>query len=261
MLITNSTFWKSCSFRLFGSLSLILLYTNCSLTESDCQAQPTCIQKGLCSLLNGRCVAGSDADCKASRNCRLVGACTEKSGACIATTSEDCLNSEVCKRENRCAVGYNGECTKLTQAHCRISVECFDEGRCVFDASYDRCIVTNDYDCQQSQACLKEQRCAADRGRCLDCRLTARCILEGLCGLSKGKCVASSDLDCERSEVCKSDKRCKMVEGSCVVPPSSMESTLATEGSREFHSDLESLRRETNNESFSLDDVDGGAGE
>ena len=72
--------------------------------------QVRCGADGLCTAIDGKCVAGSNTDCKQSGDCKGEGKCTAKDGKCIATDTS-CKQTSRCKRDGKCTA-KDGVCVK-----------------------------------------------------------------------------------------------------------------------------------------------------
>lgn len=86
-------------------------------SEEECLNSEGCKWSGLCSLVDGKCIAGSDADCVGSSICSSLGACTEVDGLCEVTSQAECEQSWRCKQDGACTY-MNGFCRHTSQADC-----------------------------------------------------------------------------------------------------------------------------------------------
>jgi hypothetical protein len=217
-------------------------------SQADCRASWACGVWGHCTARAGLCVVGSDADCRSSTECRTTGACALRGERCSAGSDADCAQAEVCAREGRCRRSAEGPC--VTPAELEPLPEggppldvfeplpgdeasyrerwghhgpcpgwdygCVFEGRCTLLG--ERCAVVTDADCQQSEACLLEERCVARDGSCVvgpaptdeDCAARNACSARGWCWAKGRQCVPAADADCERSTECRELGRCRV---------------------------------------------------
>lgn len=155
-----------------------------------------CKERGLCTNVDGTCVAGSDAHCRASDDCKERGACSAVEGRCRAANDSSCGRSLVCESSGAC-VAEDGACVVARDEDCARSTLCERTGRCT--AKTGACEVASDAGCQKTRGCREEGRCAYRNGECAatseqDCHHAARCRDHG-CVFSEGRCVAYPELD------------------------------------------------------------------
>jgi hypothetical protein len=74
----------------------------------------------------------------------------------------------------------------LKPGSCAGTEECRDDARCT--GWYDECVLAGEWDCRQSELCLRRGLCAYDE--------------------VKERCVARSQADCSASQLCQKDKLC-----------------------------------------------------
>ena len=169
-----------------------------------CERMADCTQRGLCSLVDGRCAAASPEDCAPIEACRLDGKCTPRDGRCQVGSDRDCRESVAC--------GEQGWCT----AH--------------LDLRPPTCGFGSDADCEKTNDCHLRGLCSHRAGRCVtakraDCLQARYCQDDGLCSFDaeRGLCHAKSDSDCEGSRACERDGRCFAVDDVCRPRPGQRE--------------------------------------
>lgn len=188
----------------------------------------TCGARGMCAEVAGECTA-TDAGCRASDRCRRHGECSvAENGSCGVLADDDCKESVACKEEGLC-IASHGACTRRCpdgEVVCgRTSCEddCRDDGRCTL--RFGTCVPSSDAECRASRACREEGRCylitrfspecsALDANDCLrstGCRERGECSLSGIDG-GKRLCVAQTPADCWRSAICRDEGRCTPIQ-------------------------------------------------
>ncbi len=167
----------------------------------DCHKSELCQSDGRCSLVAGRCDAGTNEECRRSPDCAKLGWCTfrrKRSGGdgCIATTREECAQTVACRNAGECTP-IDDECRPGSDEECRRSPDCAKLGHCTFRC--DKCI-------------------AATRD---DCKRTVQCRDAGACTPFLGECKPGSTSECHRAPECKELGRCEFHGGACLVPAGS----------------------------------------
>ena len=110
-----------------------------------------------------------------------------------------------CKKYGRCTALYGyGSCQATSDADCRASNDCKEEGNCT--AKDGRCQATSDADCRASETCQEYGRCTASEV----------CQEYSNCTAKDGWCEVTSDADCKGSTVCSERDWCTAKDGSCV---------------------------------------------
>ncbi len=149
-------------------------------------------------------------------------------GAIVARVSQDC--SQRCSDDGLCSAdwlwncGWSRCCTAVSDADCRASRACRDEGEC--STFLGDCVAKIDADCAGSRDCNDHGRCSARAGACearsdSDCVESTGCKTLGLCSRSKvgTMCMVTRDADCERSALCSQEGRCTAKDGRCEKTP------------------------------------------
>ena len=91
-----------------------------------CENSPSCQQDGLCTNVNGACMA-TTLGCIKSEGCRTAGRCVESDGRCIVAV-DTCLASNECDLNGLCI--QSGDNCIATEASCKKSRMCIDQGYC-----------------------------------------------------------------------------------------------------------------------------------
>ena len=195
----------------------------CVATADDgCRVSEACREGGRCRAEAGTCVLGTDADCAASAVCRLEGACRAQGGACVASAS-GCAASDGCREGAACAF-VDGRCARPPGFDCRQSPECAGRGRCAHgDEDAWRCAPGDDADCRRSENCRVWGTCSAGPwggechvGSAVDCRRSLRCLRDGFCSFGHdeggiGSCALLGEAQCRASGGCRERGRCTFV--------------------------------------------------
>ena len=115
-------------------------------SDEDCLlAVVACEKMGACHMARGECrvKAEDDRDCSRPRGallvdwCRVKGLCTALEGVCIATRDAHCEASYGCELSGLCGLA-GGRCLALDDAHCEASIRCKKKGRC--EARSGQCV-------------------------------------------------------------------------------------------------------------------------
>jgi hypothetical protein len=118
-------------------------------------------------------VPQSDADCEADIGCTWgQGRCSRVDGKCALAKDADCARvfTENPKKQKVMSCAAHGLCTfeggkcVLSDAGCRKSSMCREEGRCT--ERRGACVATSNEDCAQSQLCARNGACIAVEERC-----------------------------------------------------------------------------------------------
>lgn len=223
------------------------------VSDNQCLNSEKCIKEGFCQLSveEGRCVVGEDSDCaKSTVACLIERRCVKqklgegciprpiqcassilckREGLCVGDESrfENCKSTDVayceastnCKEQGRCSLGPKDSCVVSGDKDCNHPNNrlCKKEGRCTGDTIRGLCLATSDSQCQASDICKAEGKCALSNGRCTYCYLSKQCREEGRCNAQGTTCVVTYNLDCKRSEACTKDGRCILKNGQCVA--------------------------------------------
>ncbi len=163
-----------------------------ALADADCTRQGTCVHRVRCSARDGKCVP-NDESCRASRECKDWGGCGAFGETCEPRSADDCTQSERCREEGACALLVRDHrfCV-LSDEGCRRSPLCQHAGRCVpgrlpcyvaepgpFGGGPftnvpcvgdekkrpETCVATSTEDCERSDECASEGRCALGVGK------------------------------------------------------------------------------------------------
>ena len=167
----------------------------------DCLDDERCITSGECgkSPYDTECYAFAD-DCSATAACALIGACAQV--------------DEV----NAYSGAGTGACLPTEDAHCRASLACSSEGKCVAVSHWDRfsCDARLDADCAASDACVADGECTAFEGACVTevaanaaCAERPACANDGIdCQPIDGRCRNPTGFDCSKTSACAGGGRC-----------------------------------------------------
>lgn len=173
-----------------GALSIILLFANCSSSDSGGTSAPSCKVDADCSGATPFCGPGNEcvAKCTTDHDCTAAGAtvCNTGSGRC-----SDCRSDSDCHDPK-------GLCTVHGCAQCGSAALCTDGvPNCVAGTCSAKCL--SDADCGGLPCDTKSTMCG--------CHTTADCGA-GLCDTTDSKCVECLvDGDCPGAK-CQTDHTC-----------------------------------------------------
>jgi hypothetical protein len=178
-----------------------------------CADLDACRDEGLCDVSAAdECVVGSDESCKASSGCKAGGACKRWSDNHRAECATSCADTTFCKESGRCVQMADGLCGAGEARDCEESEACRRDGRCALvDGT---CQATAEI-CTTWDGCRFDGRCALRDGACRltegACANTIPCAKLGACSPSTTweGCGVASDADCAGSEVCKKYGWCR----------------------------------------------------
>jgi len=241
------------------AISILLLLAAPAYAADPCPLTRDCVEKGMCSPVDGKCVVGGDADCLQSSACVTSGTCTFKAGACVAV---QCKKQNACKEHGLCV--QNEDACDATDESCAASADCKSWGTCSahfslttcagsdscdtrfgckqwgwcesyggdHDSDNSACGATNTQMCMDSAGCQQLGLCQKDpdlhdcRATASGCKRSRACKEGGRCDLlastsGKATCTAQSDASCASSKACTDHKACTAFFGMCATshPP------------------------------------------
>lgn len=171
--------------------------TKCgSKSGVNCGRRRACLEKGLCTPVDGLCLATTRQGCAPTAPCLASGLCTPKEGLCQVVSNEDCVQSAACREDGLCTAN--------------------------FDQIPARCAYGSDADCEKTSDCKTRGLCTFSNGRCItakprDCENARYCRTDGLCSYdpTRGLCFAKDDGDCIASRACTEQGRCRVLNDVC----------------------------------------------
>lgn len=180
-----------------------------------CRKLDGCRDDGRCDLsATGHCVVGTDEDCRSSAACPACGACQRWSDNEQAECAASCADTTLCKEQGRCVQMAAGLCGVGESRDCEESEACRLDGRCALvDGT---CQATVEI-CATWDGCLFDGRCGVTAGECRltedGCAHSIPCAKLGACSASTEfeGCGVGSHADCAGSEVCEEYGWCRAI--------------------------------------------------
>jgi TPR repeat protein len=148
--------------------------------------------------------------------------------ACPKVTNDYCVMEDSCSSDASCAYHYDreageGGCVAKTNAHCRQSDLCKEQGKCTHSSG--ECVASQAADCEASSRCKERGECTAGGTSCVDaCQNTQGCNARGECGWARREgqiCEPKTDSQCSSLAACKEKGYCSRVtcknKGGCTL--------------------------------------------
>lgn len=203
-----------------------------SARDEDCAASRACRVLGRCHALGGACRSADHLALPEEEYAVMTGEgvpTTLRSGSEIRDEIQRCRGLHECNADGRCDVSATGECVVGSDEDCRSASACTARGACRrwTDNQSAECSAS----CADTTFCKQHGRCTpmtaglCGSGQARDCERSEACRLDGRCALIDGVCQATAEI-CAKWDGCSFDGRCSVVAGECRLTQGSCGQTI-----------------------------------